>query len=243
MFTSLGTAFFLTSLTIGLAAAYVALERRRVLAEVEQAVRERTSLVRAAAHELRQPLTTIVGLVEHLRSSGSGVEGEAQTAERIQASIGELDAALNNTLEIFDLAGGQLSIHKEAVELRTETRLLIRKINKRLLSQKQPILVQADHLPECWVEADLAKVQQCLTTLIEQAIYQTAHGQVNVSFVHNRLLGEKHEIVFTVTDDGPGMDHHLARHFFDPVGYANNPALKGRPAAMLAINLAHQVAE
>ncbi|NRA31553.1 MAG: hypothetical protein HRU11_14990, partial [Parvularculaceae bacterium] len=147
MFTSLGTAFFLTSLTIGLAAAYVALERRRVLAEVEQAVRERTSLVRAAAHELRQPLTTIVGLVEHLRSSGSGVEGEAQTAERIQASIGELDAALNNTLEIFDLAGGQLSIHKEAVELRTETLLLIRKINKRLLSQKQPILVQADHLP------------------------------------------------------------------------------------------------
>lgn len=217
-------------------------ERAKLRAESDEKLKVRTSLVRAAAHELRQPLNSIVGLVSSMRSA-SGAPGKNELDGKLDQSVKDLNLALINILEIFDLSYGNITLTNEPINLSDETKILIRKYNKKLAEEDSKVKVIAGTLRECWVEVDVLRYRQCLETLIEQAIYQTHAGAVQVSYQAERNDGGMLDIRVTVKDEGRGMDQHRANRFFDPSAYDQNPALKGRPAAMLAINLAAQMAE
>lgn len=238
------TVFALSAAAMSWQAYRLRKERSLLIRSFQNRLRVRSQLVRAAAHELRQPLNGIVGLVANMRSTArfTGRIRE-EVAGKLDLSIRELNTALINTLEIFELSTGDLELEPEPVDLRSETKLLLRKINRELLETKAPLKVLAGHLPELWVEVDPLRLRQCLRTLIDQAVAQSKEGAVRVSFRVEQRTGADHTIVFTVRDNGRGMDQHRADRFFDPAGFELNPALKGRPSAMLALNLAANVAE
>jgi len=232
MFASVGVAFLLASCAIGLSAGYIAFERRRVLLEVDQVVRERTILLRAAAHQLRQPLSTVVGLA----SANSN-------DELLVTSAKELDSAVNDVFDVVQPSERGSKIGCGALDVRAEVLVLVRKKNKELLEQGSTVTIRVRELPECWIEADPSKITKCLAALIDQACYQTANDQVIISLKVEPLLGRGRHLTFTIHDGGPGLEPSLGRTYFDPLGYAKNPHLRGRPSAMLAISIARQVAE
>ncbi|NNU15971.1 response regulator [Parvularcula sp. ZS-1/3] len=238
-----------TILSIALAAAGVWVlkllsEKRAEMEAARARLVSRSQLIRAAAHELRQPLNGIVGLVSTMRSqSGNDPAFREEIAEKIDVSARELNAALIDTLEIFELSTGDLGFDQAPIDLRTETKLLIRKMNRELKEKGSEITILGGHLPEIWVELDGMRLKQCLRTLIEQAISQCKAGHVRVSFKVEKVKGARHRMTYTIRDSGAGMDQHRARRFFDPVEYNENPALRGRPAAMLRLNLAAGLAE
>lgn len=218
--------------------------RERLQREFDARLRSRTNLVRAAAHELRQPLNGIVGLVSSVRTSAAmGGAIDEGVDRRLDLSIREVNEALVNTLDIFDLSSGKIELEPEPMDIRTETKLLVRRINKHLSAERSRVKVITGHMPELWAEVDPLRLRQCLDTLINQAIAQTDEGVVRVSYRPEKIDGAVHKITFVIKDQGRGMDQHRAKRFFDPDEYDQNPALKDRPSAMLAINLAAQIAE
>lgn len=219
------------------------IQQRRMAQQMRLEVQARSRLIRAATHELRQPLNGIVGIVSSLKNADKKpVRLRRDTAERLESSVRALDTVLSDTLEIFELSSGMLDLARDPADLRTETKILLRKINRDLLAKGSSITVTGGYLPEIWVEVDVVRLRQCLRVLIEQAISQTNHGEVTVSYRVEKVSGALHRVTFRVRDGGLGMDQHRARRFFDPSEYDENPELKGRPAAMLALNLADGIA-
>lgn len=218
-------------------------ERARLHREFEAEMRVRTTLVRAAAHELRQPINGISGLVESLKA-GAAARGELrrEVASRLDQSLEELNDALVRALELFDLSRGELALRPAPADLRSETRLLLKRINARLAEEGAVARVLGGHLPELWVRVDAQRLRQCLSALIDQAVSQSRDGVIRVACRVQDVAERRVRITFSVRDRGRGIDQRLAQRFFDPAVYEGNPLLRGRPGAMMALHLAERLA-
>lgn len=236
MFAVVGLGLLLVSAIVGLAAIILLRERERLRLEMLEALRERTSLAHMAVFELRQHLTSLSGLIDH---RGRGRESRTEDLRR---TLGAVNEALVDVLEVFDVGTGALVIKREPVELRGLAYALIRAAAKRAADAGRPVLLEAGHLPELWVEADPVRIRQCLSTLIDAAVQQTAYGRVRVSLRTERLEGEEQRVTFLVKDTGAGMAQEEARALFAPARYADHQAFSTRPPAMLQLNLARQIA-
>lgn len=204
----------------------------------------RTKLLRAAAHELRQPLNGITGLVASLRSAEhmkAGTRRELTT--KLEETARKLNETLIDTLEVFELSAGEITLEQEPVDLRAEVQLLIRKLNRALADHGSSVKVLGGSLPEVWLELDPLRLRQCLANLIHQAALQSRDGPVRLSYQVETGKGEARHVTFHIRDSGTGMDQHRARRFFDAAEYEQNPCLRGRPSAMLALNLTAGLAE
>lgn len=244
MFFAIDLLLLITTAVLTTALIYSRISLQAIEKTYQRKLAARTKLVRAAAHELKQPLNAIAGLVGSLRHEKLSAQKEREDiANRLEHAVSDLSGSLVDTHEIFELSSDGLHIENEALDIRTETKVLIRKINRQLNERGSRVTVVGGQLPELWVETDKMRLNQCLRTLLLQAADQSPEGQVHLSYGVQKVQGAKHLISFIVRDNGPGMDQHRAKRFFDPSSYEQNPALRGRPAAMLALNLAAGLAE
>lgn len=235
---------FVATAGLTIALVYSRLNARALEQSYKLKLAARTKLVRAAAHELKQPLNAIAGLVGSLRQNSELAKHVREdVANRLERSVEDLADSLIDTHEIFELSTDGLLLSMEPLEVRTEVKLLVRKINRQLQERGHRVEVVCGALPEVWVEADKARLRQCLKTLLWQAAEQSHDGQVRFAYQVEKMKAAQRRISFIVRDNGPGMDQHRAKHFFDPSAYDQNPALRGRPSAMLALNLCAGLAE
>lgn len=218
-------------LAAGVVLASLLRERQVLVRRAARTGAERAALLKAVAYTVRHEVNALVG-------SLPVEKGEAGRDEQVR----KLNAALADALEVCDAAAGGLSVSPKMVDLRSEVRRLIGLVNDRLEREGRPVIVRPSGLVQFWAIADPLRLRQCLGTLIDQAVAQTPWGRVLVSMRTEELGCGGHRVTFLVKDSGPGMDQARARFFFDPVRYGENPALAGRPAAMLALNLARDLA-
>ncbi|MEM9839668.1 MAG: response regulator [Pseudomonadota bacterium] len=224
-------------MTILLSAVILVRERQQATTFVEHTIRERTSLAHMAVFELRQHLTSLSGLID-----GRSEKQEGRT-ERLRQTLDEVGKALVDVLEVFDVSAGALVIKREPVELRGLVYELIRSAAKRAADTGHPVVIEPGHLPELWVEADPVRIRQCVSTLINQAMRETTYGRVRVSVRSEHLEEEVYRVTFLVKDSSPGMEQEAAIKLFSPAQYAHHTAFSARPAAILPLNLAKQIAE
>ncbi len=167
------------------------------LSEVEDSRRE---FVANVSHELRSPITAISGYIEGMRDGVIPPEEQdkylgivSDESKRLSRLIGELlalsrlereDAALEYTdFDICDLL--------ERVFLRRTGDL-----------EKRGMDIDCDFNPEpCFVHADMARIDQVLVNLIDNAIKFTPDG----GLITLRVRGENGLCTVTVADNGVGI--------------------------------------
>lgn len=165
------------------------------------------------SHELRTPLHAVIGFAQLLQMDGSAGERQRQWVDTIVTSGQHLLALVNDLLDLSGVQSGLLSVALADVDLAAMAR--------EAWAPLLPLaghLVFVDHLPHSRrVWADPVRLRQVLDNLLSNAVkYNRDDGRV---IVGAEVQGEW--IVFSVRDDGPGMDEaQLARLFspFDRLG-------------------------
>ena len=182
---------------------------------VEQAGRMRRDFVANVSHELRSPLTAILGVLETLR-------GPAR--ENPEATSRFLDLAGREAARMQSLLGDLLSLSRveqderlrptEPVDLGPVVRTTLERVQGR--AETAGVTLEAT-LPDgaVVVPGDAMQLGQVLTNLVENAI---AHGRPGGTVRIALDPPEHHAILrgpgvrLAVTDDGPGIEaHHIAR--------------------------------
>lgn len=193
----------------------IALERvhyvdvaRGALVQMESE-RLRNSLLSALSHDLRTPLTALVGLADSLVRSQPPLSVEqAGMAVGLHRESLRMSALVVNLLDMARLEAG-------AVQLRLEWQSLEEVVGSALAASRS---VLAQHrvttdLPSVLplVRFDAALIERVLCNLIENACKYTPAG----SIIHIAAESGKPLIRITVADDGPGFPPGQIGRLFD----------------------------
>lgn len=153
---------------------------------------ELTRLVRASrthlaqlAHELKTPLTAIIGYAdlflrqhrqsEQVKHSVTNLE----SIDRVLQGGRQLLRLLNDALEISRYEAGKISIQPAAIEVRPLIADLIEMLRPLATAKQIEIAIDTDLAPD-QVTCDRLRLQQILTNLIGNAIRYTDTGQIQI---------------------------------------------------------------
>ncbi len=193
--------------------AAVALERAELMEERarDEARAEtetlRTALLTSLGHDLKTPLTSILGAIGTLRASGPALAPATRddllaTAEEVAQRLSRWIA---NILDIVRLENRQVEPRREPVDLAEAVETAIARVKGRRIA-----IVLGDRLPT--PRLDPALLDQILANLLDNALkFSGPKGSVTL-----RVQRAEAQVAISVEDDGPGIPRADLHRVFDP---------------------------
>ena len=182
-------------------------ERLRIETEKEAV---RANLLRAMSHDIRTPLTSIVGNTAAILENEDSFspEQKRRLLEDVNEDAQWLIRMVENLLSITRMSGGQAKIEKDCEAAEEIVGVSVSKFTKRFPAIKVSIEVPDEVL---MVPMDATLIQQVLLNLMENAVL---HGEstteLRLSVEH---IGD--EACFTVSDNGLGIPRERLATLFD----------------------------
>ena len=170
----------------------------------------RANLLRSVSHDIRTPLTSIVGSTSAVLDSGDFIskEEERTLLENVREEAQWLIRVVENLLSVTRIGGDQTQIFKKPEAAEEVLGEAVRKFHKRFPAVA--IQVQA---PEelLVVPMDAILIEQVLANLLENAVL---HGQ-NTTEIHLSVCADGEDARFTVQDNGMGISPGKLATLFD----------------------------
>lgn len=171
--------------------------------------RMKSSLVSTVSHELRTPLAAIKGYASTLLAED--VEWDLASQREFITVISDeadrLSNLVNNLLDLSRIEAGSLRLSREECDLNG---MIQRAAKQARLQNGTGFEVQVEAgLPALY--ADPTRMESILRNLIENSIkYAGAEAVIRVT-----VQKEKGNLVFRISDNGPGIPPEEARRIFD----------------------------
>ncbi|MDR3370225.1 DUF4118 domain-containing protein [Rhodoferax sp.] len=186
----------------------IALERVHYVDVAQAAVvqmeseRLRNTLLAAMSHDIRTPLTALVGQAEVLAASTPLTHEQRHSARNISHEARELSTLVTNMLEMARLESGQVELRKDWQSVEEVVGSAIRSSRHAL----GPLSVRTelpDDLP--LVEFDASLIERVLVNLLENAAkYGVANPPSEPAIMVSASITPT-TLVMTVRDFGPGL--------------------------------------
>jgi K+-sensing histidine kinase KdpD len=200
----------------------IAIENVRVYDELEHRVRERTRLLEetnreleafsySVSHDLRSPLSAILGYADLLKEVlGEKADAEAVAAcERIVQQTHRMSGLITDLLRLARISGSELNVQ------RVNLSAIAREVLDRLTDQNPHRVVLT------WVEESLAAHadQELITIVVENLISNAWKYTGKVREAHIEIGSEpdaEHGTAYFVRDNGAGFSQSQASRLFSP---------------------------
>lgn len=172
----------------------------------EEANRLKSSFLASMSHELRTPLNGILGFAELLKLDAASEEQRAW-ADTIHQSGKHLLELVNEILDLAKIEAGSM----ELKPISTNLAMLVQDVTELHRVHAEGKGLEFNHsidatLPE-HIVCDPTRVRQVLNNLLNNAVKFTDSGSVEL-----KVARDRDDLLFTVTDTGPGiaLEHHEA---------------------------------
>ena len=190
-------------------------------AQAEAAARFRDDVVAIVAHDLKNPLTTILLSVNFLQKrcadpiQKKNLDIAKHSAERMSVLISDI-------LDAHKIEAGHLSLEgRRAYEVDPLLKEAIE--SQRLLATEKSIHIQFEASSGLLVDVHLERIMQVFQNLIGNALkFTPADGDVTI-----RAESVGPEVRFSITDTGPGIDENLLPSIFSRFCQAKRTAHQG----------------
>jgi PAS domain S-box-containing protein len=190
------------------------------------------------SHELRSPLTVIIGALHTAISEGPRLS-QKETRQLLQDAAFEaeqLSHLVGNLLELSRAQANRLFLHVEPVNLAKAIHKVIESIERQ--SSKHKFVVDLPRkLPP--VSADQLRLERILHNLLENGVKYSPEGsEIRVSA--KRDAGH---LVVSVSDHGPGISKEDQSKLFKPFQQLGNPMLDHTKGAGLGLLVCRRLVE
>jgi K+-sensing histidine kinase KdpD len=175
-----------------------------------EAERMRSALLSSVSHDLRTPLTAIVGSASALleKEELSKSSKTRELLENIQSEGERLSHLVQNLLETTRLESGEIRLQKEMYPFEEVAESVLDRLKKVLQGRKVKIVIP-ENLP--LVPMDATLIEQVLMNLLENALRHTpAQAALEVS-----AAVEGEAVAVAVADRGPGLKADELERVFD----------------------------
>jgi len=207
--------------------------------ELTRLIRTNQDTFSHLAHELKNPLTSIIGYSDlFLRQQRQNTEVKDTVAnlehiERVLRNGRQLLRLINDALEISRYEAGKMKLHPTVTDLYSLINSVVEMLEPLVRGKELHLKVDCDCAPQ-QVLTDSLRLQQIVTNLVSNAIRYTEVGTVELTCF---LLPDE-QWAIAVCDTGIGIALEDQVHIFEPyfrVGSNNKPYLPDSTGLGLAI--------
>ena len=180
------------------------------------------TLAAGVAHEMNQPLTVILSLVDLLREN---------PRDRIEAHLESIDMVLDATQRLGSIVDNvrtfgrrdTLTLAPMSARVPVDRALALLRERLRLDSIELELVDELEH--EVRIRADGNRLQQVFINLLSNARDALVDGVVTGRAPRIRVLlrQDEKDVVLGVSDNGPGIPPELADRIFDPFFTTKEP--------------------
>jgi two-component system NtrC family sensor kinase len=171
--------------------------------------RIRSEFVHTVSHDLRSPLTSVIGYTELVDRAGTLNDLQRDFLSRIQDSVQQITGLINDLLDIGSIEAG-FDTRREFVQLEGILRYTIDMLQGQIKSKHLTLKTNiGSALPA--LRANPIRLRQVMDNVVGNAIkYSFPNGEINIS-IHS----EGDQMILQVTDAGPGIPTSDQPRIFD----------------------------
>ena len=208
-------------------------EESAMLAENE---RLRANLLRAVSHDLRTPLTSIMGNADNLLTSGETLDEKTkrQLYSDIFSDAQWLNGMVENLLSASRMHDGKLSLNMTTELMEDMISEAVQHMGRRLEAYN---VVRKKPEQFLFVKADARLIIQVIINLLDNAVKYAPPG----SHIWIDTFAVKNDVHVIVADDGPGIPDDQKAHIFDLFFTSGNPAGDSRRGLGIGLALCESV--
>lgn len=168
-----------------------------------------------ASHELKTPMTTILGQAQLIRRRlaripelSSDLTFIRGALESIDSQTRRLNALVDDLLDMYNLRAGKIELHLKPCDL---VNLCYEVIREQRLLTGRAILLDVPSSPVI-MQADEARLSQVIVNLVNNALKYSPPDSIVQVFVDKRRDID----IIEVADTGPGIPQEDRAHIFEP---------------------------
>jgi signal transduction histidine kinase len=188
-------------------------------AEAEKAVQIRDQFFSVAAHELKTPLTSLLGNVQLIqrRTAREGIlqERDQRALGVVAAQTRRLQQMIEALLDVTRLESGHLSLNRAPLDLGALVQQIVGEVQPALSSHSIEYIAYRAAL---LVDGDALRLEQVLQNIIQNAVkYSPAGGVITIE-----TTSRDHAACVSVTDQGIGIPQDALQRLFTRFYRADN---------------------
>ncbi len=186
------------------------------ISHLKELNRLKDNFVHTVSHDLRSPLTAVLGYAELLERVGTLNEQQKEFIRRIHSSVEDITDLINDLLDLGKIEAG-FDTRREPIRIDKILRNTLENLEVQMPEKQHILEVNIDpNLPA--VHGNPVRIRQMFDNLIGNAIKYTPSGKkISVD-----LLFEENQIIFKVADQGQGIPQEDQPHIFEKFYRASN---------------------
>lgn len=180
--------------------------------ESQRLAERRSTIVAAASHEIRNPLTMIAASVRLLEDDVSNLGDQQKSFVSIIHQQADQAVSIADDLLIQSrIDAGKFSIHRTPTNLSALAREVVVAMRPIAGHRGQTLTLDLpQYMPT--VAVDPRAMRQALSNLLMNAVRHTSEGRT----ITTRLRDNSSAVILMVIDDGDGMSKDERRRLFEP---------------------------
>jgi len=210
----------------------------RDLTPLKRLERVRQDFVANVSHELKTPLTSILGYAETLLDGGlDEADRRRGFVETIREQAVRLTAIVEDLLRLSELDRPDAALALAPVDIAQLARAVTAALGPR--AKKDGLALTCETPPgELVVLGERARLEQLLFNLIDNALKYTRRGGVVV-----RVMPEGEAVTLVVEDTGPGIPEDALKRIFERFYRVDDARSRDIPGTGLGLSIVRHIVE
>lgn len=214
-------------------------EREKARQAAEATSQAKDQLLATVAHELRTPMTVVLGSLEMVRATEIADPKLKRALDTIERSAKRQARLIEDLLDFARVTRGTLDLKLAPVDMQELVATMVDDVRSMADAKAiaLDVLTPSRTAEPLTAQADRLRLEQVLLNLLSNAIKFTPDGgRITVRLTH---AGERLEL--SVSDTGPGIASEFLPHVFEPFSSADASSA-GRAAGVgLGLTIAREL--
>ena len=197
----------------------VELEEAKDFAESLLASREQ--FMAAITHDLRSPLTTVMGYTDLIQKTELN-EKQKHYLNQIQKSSEFILRLVNDLLDLSKLEAGKMLIENLSFNPKKLIHDTVNNIIPAVKNKDVDISIEISEDTNVQIQSDPFRIKQILANLISNAWKFTEEGEIVIAAALKNQSGENHILEIKVKDSGIGISKEMQENIFEEFSQENS---------------------
>ncbi|KNY26655.1 ATP-binding protein [Pseudobacteroides cellulosolvens] len=179
------------------------------ITELRNLQEKQKNFITNVSHELKTPLTTILGYVDLLKEQGKDKKIFDTSIAYLESSAERLKRLVDDLIDLSSLKKFEFEIEKRSIDI---TGLIKDTVGQMALKAKKFNIEIETYLPHLEpIMVDPIRVKQAIVNILDNAIKHSKEGKISV-----KLYDNEGNVQLDIEDKGCGIPRDLIEKIFEP---------------------------